>query len=199
MAGLCILRIRTATHVIVLSGEADNTTFRHGEIVEVIMRNRVITCAALLVLLFAACQRSPDAQTNRSEAKKFSTADIAKLRWIEGTWRGSGVDQAPFFERYRFENESTLVVDSFPDDKMDKVGETSLFELKDGRFGNPSYVASSIDDNGIDFEPIPNKAKNSFRWERVSDNVWKAILKWPADGNKPARERVYNMERIPGK
>jgi hypothetical protein len=153
---------------------------------------------ALLVLLFVACQRSPDAQTNRSEAKKFSTADIARLRWIEGTWRGSGVDQAPFFERYRFENESTLVVDSFPDEKLDKIEDTSRFELKDGRFGNPSYVASSIEANAINFEPFAN-AKNSFRWERVSDNAWKAILKWPADGNKPARERVYNMERIPAK
>jgi len=150
---------------------------------------------ALLVFLFAACERSPDAQTNRSDAKKLSTADIAKLRWIEGTWRGSGVDQAPFFERYRFENESTLAVDSFPDEKLDKIEDTSRFELKDGRFGSSSYVASSIDNNGITFEPLAN-AKNSFRWERISENAWKATLKWPADGNKPARERVYNMERM---
>jgi len=156
---------------------------------------RVITHAALLVLLLAACQHSPDAQTNRADAKKFSTADIAKLKWIEGTWRGSGVDQKPFFERYRFENESTLAVDSFPDEKLDKVEDTSRFELKDGVFGNGSYVASSIDDNGINFEPFKD-ANNSFRWERVSDNAWKATLKWPAKDNKPARERVYNMERI---
>ena len=162
------------------------------------MTCKVLTTSALLVLLFAACQRSPDAQTNRSDAKNFSTADIAKLRWIEGTWRGSGVDQAPFFERYRFENESTLAVDSFPDEKLDTVEDTPRFELRDGRFGNSNYVASMIDDNGINFEPVAN-AKNSFRWERVSDNAWKATLKWPAEGNKPARERVYNMDRIPAK
>jgi hypothetical protein len=162
------------------------------------MTNRLIITAALFVLVFAACHHSPEAQTNRPEAKKFSTADVAKLRWIEGTWRGSGADQAPFFERYRFENESTLAVDSFPDEKLEKVDETSRFELRDGRFGNPSYVASSIDDNGIDFQPVAN-AKNSFRWERVSPNAWKATLKWPAEGNKPARERVYNMERMPSK
>lgn len=160
------------------------------------MTYRVIASAVLLVLLFAACKRSPVA--NRTSARNFSTADISKLRWIEGTWRGSGVDQAPFFERYRFENESTLAVDSFPDEKLDKVEDTSRFELKDGRFGNEGYVASSIDDNGINFEPA-GKSKNSFRWERVSDNAWKATLKWPAEGNKPARERIYNMERIQGK
>ena len=159
------------------------------------MTYRVTTFAVLLVLLFAACKRSPVAQTNRPAARSLSTADISKLRWIEGTWRGSGVDQAPFFERYRFENESTLAVDSFPDEKLDKVDDTTRFELKDGTFGNGNYVASSIDDNGINFEPVA--AKNSFRWERVSADTWKATLKWPAQGNKPAGERVYNMERIP--
>ena len=162
------------------------------------MIDKVITSAVVLVLLFAACQRSPDAQANQSATKSFSTAELRKLRWIEGTWRGSGVDQAPFFERYRFENDSTLAVDSFPDEKLDKVEDTSRFELKDGKFGNGSYVASSIDDKGINFEPVAN-ANNSFRWERVSENVWKATLKWPPKGDKPARERVYNMERIPGK
>ncbi len=162
------------------------------------MTYRVTTFAVLLVLLFAACQRSHDAQTNQSATKRFLTTDLSKLRWIEGTWRGSGVDQAPFFERYRFENESTLAVDTFPDEKLDKVEDTSRFELKDGRFGSSNYVASLIDDNGINFEPIA-KAKNSFRWERVSADAWKATLKWPAEGNKPARERVYNMERIQSK
>jgi len=153
----------------------------------------------LLFLLLAACSHnSSDAQTSAPAPKKFSAADVAKLRWIEGTWRGSGVDQAPFYERYRFENETTLAVDSFPDEKLEKVEDTSRFELKDGQFSNPSYAASSIDDKSIDFVPIA-KAKNSFRWERVSDNLWKAILKWPAEGGKPARERVYNMERFPPK
>ena len=162
------------------------------------MTFRITVSAALLLLLLAACQRSPEAQTNRSEATRFSTAEIAKLRWIGGTWRGSGVDQAPFFERYRFENGSTLAVDTFPDEKLDKIEDTTRFELKDGRFGTSDYVASSIDDQGINFEPR-GKARNSFRWERVSDNAWKATLKWPAAGDKPARERIYNMERIPGK
>lgn len=60
------------------------------------------------------------------------------------------------------------------------------------------YAASLIDDTNVEFIPIA-KAKNSFRWERVSDNSWKATLKWPAAGDKPARERVYNMERFPPK
>lgn len=153
--------------------------------------------SVIFALLLTACmQNTPEAQTNTAEPKKFTAADVAKLRWIEGTWRGSGLDQAPFFERYRFENETTLAVDSFPDEKLEKVDDTSRFELKDGQFGSESYAASSIDDTSIDFVPL--KAKNSFRWERVSDNAWKATLKWPGADNKP-RERIYNMERIPAK
>ena len=161
------------------------------------MTRRLITTASLLVLMFAACQRSPEAQNDPPIATNLTTADVARLKWLEGTWRGSGVDQAPFFERYRFENESILAVDTFPDEKLDKVEDTARFELKDGRFGNPHYAASKIEDNAVDFEPIT--AKNSFRWERVSENAWKAILTWPAQGNKPAGERVYNMERIQSK
>jgi hypothetical protein len=152
-----------------------------------------------LLLTAAYGYSSPDVQTGTPAPKKFTTADVAKLRWLEGTWRGSGVDQAPFFERYRFENETTLAVDGFPDEKLEKVDDTSRFELKDGLFGSSYYVASSIDDTSVDFVPIAGKAKNSFRWERVSDNSWKAILKWPAEGGKPARDRIYNMERIPAK
>lgn len=160
--------------------------------------HRLITTAVLLVmLLFAACQRSTETPTNPPVATNFTTADIAKLKWLEGTWRGSGVDQAPFFERYRFENESTLAVDTFPDEKLDKIEDTSRFELKDGKFGNGRYAASAIDNNSVNFEPIT--ANNSFRWERVSDNVWKATLRTRAQGNRPATERIYNMERIPGR
>lgn len=158
----------------------------------------LFSLVVFLLLLVACAAKSPDAQTNRPAPKKFSAAEVAKLRWLEGTWRGSGVDQAPFFERYRFENESTLVVDSFPDEKLDRVEDSTRFELKDGHFGSSNYAASAIDDTSVDFVPIA-KAKNSFRWERVSDNSWKAILEWPAEGDKPARDRIYNMERIPAK
>ena len=49
---------------------------------------------ALAVFTLASCADS--AQTN-----KFTTADLQKLRWIEGTWRGTGDVDKPFFERYR--------------------------------------------------------------------------------------------------
>lgn len=153
-------------------------------------------CFLFLLLLVTSCARHEQQHPSSPAPAKLTTADLAKLRWIEGYWRGSGVDQKPFFERYRFENDTMLSVDSFPDEKLEKADDTSRYELKDGQFTNGSYLASAIDEQGINFEPIAGKAKNSFRWERVSADKWTAILKWPAADGKPARERIYNMERI---
>jgi hypothetical protein len=139
----------------------------------------------------------------RLRLKKVTAADLQKLRWIEGTWRGTGDIDKPFFERYRFESDSVLAVDSFEDETLAKVTDTSRFELKDGEFGGGSeghgYVAKSIDERAIEFGPAVN-VKNGFRWERESResrDVWKATIIFPATGDKPARQRVYKMERWP--
>lgn len=133
-------------------------------------------------------------------AKHITVEDLKKLRWIEGTWRGTGGGVAPFFERYHFENFNTLVVEGLADEKVDKVSETSRFELKDGEFGSNEdgsrSVATALDDNSITFDPV-FKARNTFRFQKESPDSWKAILTWPASEKGPAGERVYNMERWP--
>ena len=150
----------------------------------------------VVVMLCLSCTgKAP--QTATPKPKSLITADLQKLRWIEGSWRGSGVDQPFFFERYRFESDTTLAVDSLKDDK---VTDTTLFVLKDGEFGGGSegsrWVVTAIDDNSITFDPV-TKANNSFRWQRETKDSWKAVLSWPATKDKPAGERVYNMERWP--
>ena len=135
-----------------------------------------------------------------AQTKKFTTADIQNLRWIEGTWRGTGDVDKPFFERYRFEGDTVLAVDSYEHDAtLQKVTDTTRFELKDGEFGGGSegarWVARSIDDRSIEFGPAVN-VKNSFRWERESKDVWKATIMLPANATKPARNLVFKMERI---
>ena len=151
----------------------------------------------LAVLLFCLSCVQAGTQTAISKAKPLTAADLQKLRWIEGSWRGSGDKQAAFFERYRFENETTLAVDSL---EGDKVTDTTLFVLKDGEFGGGNegsrWVATSLDENSILFEPV-TKARNSFSWQRETKDSWKAVIKWPANKDKPAGERVYQMERWP--
>ena len=163
------------------------------------MRN--IYPLTLVVLTLACLQCSAQTPTPTPTTQtKFSVSDLEKLRWIEGTWRGTGDVEAPFFERYRFESPTTLAVDSFTDETLSKVEDTTRFELKDGQFGNGGegsrWTASSMDYQGVNFVPIV-KARNSFRWQRESDNTWTAILKWPPAQGKPGRQRVYKMERWP--
>jgi hypothetical protein len=148
---------------------------------------------------------APTAATPRPTpvAKKITADDLKKLRWIEGTWRGTGVGQGPFFERYSFENPTTLLVEGLADEKVDKVTETGRFELKDGEFGQTNEqgsrsVATALDDNSITFDPV-FKMRNSFRFQKESADSWKAILTWPVSEKGPAGERIYNMERWPKK
>ena len=164
----------------------------------------------LLVGLTASCLGG-GAQTSFKQAGQsnppaampvtdFTTADFKKVRWIEGTWRGTGVGQGPFYERYKFENESTLAVETLEGEKFDQVTDVTRFTLKDGRItggGEGSlYAASAVNDNSITFDPVI-KARNSFRWQRENENSWTAILSWPATDKKPAGQRTYQMERWP--
>jgi len=54
--------------------------------------------------------------------KQITPANLAKLHWIEGTWRGTGGDVPPFYERYKFENDSTLVVETLTDETFWSAG-----------------------------------------------------------------------------
>jgi len=149
----------------------------------------------------AASQSSPVASVTRSPVpKQITPADLTKLRWIEGAWRGTGGEVPPFYERYKFENESTLLVETLEDESLSKVTDVSRFELKDGHFGSGTdasgSVATALDDNSISFAPLGKG--NFFRFQRESDNSWKAILNW-TDKNGAPKERVYLMERLPNK
>lgn len=166
-----------------------------------------VLIVAVLFVFAAAC--SGDAQGEKAGApnpsatpgKNFTAADVAKLKWIEGTWRGMDGDK-PFFERYRIE-ETAMVVEGFEDETLAKVTDTGRFELKDGEFGKTEgekrSAASEITDNYIQFvSAVPGKG-NNFRFEKQNDGTWRAVLEWPATADKPARQKVYIMEPWPKK
>ena len=174
-----------------------------------------LVMAFALALNGAACAgaKSPDVAQQSSATtasptptpapvpKEIVAADLAKLRWIEGSWRGTGGGVPTFYERYKFENDSTLVVEGLADETLKTVNDVSRFELKDGHFGysdgEAGSVAIALDDNAVTFAPL-GKSKNFYRWQRESEIVWKAVLNW-TDKNGVPKERVYLMERWPAK
>ena len=131
-------------------------------------------------------------------AKNLTDADVAKLKWLEGTWKGMDGDK-PFYERYRFEG-SSMVVESLKDEKLE-VEDADRFELVDGEFGKGEAedrsAISEITDNSVQFVPAIKGTGNSFRFERKDENTWNAILEWEANGNQPAGSKVYVMQRVP--
>ncbi len=177
------------------------------------MTNRLCTFLFITVLfVFAgACSKgyvqndttSNLPKTTATPSKNFTPADVAKLKWIEGTWRGMDGDK-PFYERYRIEGTAMIVEALKEDGSAD--GEPGRFELKNGEFGKGEgekrSAASEITDSFIQFVPAttpsgttpPKTGRNSFRFERQSDGTWMAILEWPATADKPARGKVYKME-----
>jgi len=162
----------------------------------ILMKQTLLFVIALLFIGLGGTSKSAD----QLPPKKLTAADLQKLRWIEGTWRGIGDTTPPFFERYRFEGDSVLLVDSFEDETLAKVTDTTRFELKDSEFGGGDsghrYVAVGLDDRAIEFGPSQN-VRNGFRWEKESADVWKATILLPTTKDKPARQIVYKMERWP--
>ena len=155
------------------------------------------------VFVFAACSKgegqknappsAPDAKPQATPSNKFTSADVAKLKWIEGTWQGMNGDE-PFFERYKIE-ESAMVVETLKrDGSVD--GPPERFELKNGEFGKGEgekrSLATEITDTSVQFVPAIQSKGNNFRFVKQADG-WEAILEWPATADKPARQKTYRM------
>jgi uncharacterized protein with LGFP repeats len=167
------------------------------------MRTQTLVIALVAVLFIVIGCSGAKVATNDTQppvsqstpSKKFTAADVAKLKWIEGTWRGMDGDK-PFYERYKIEETAMVVETLKADGSVD--GESERFELKEGEFGkgegDKRSVASEITADHIQFVPaVPGKL-NNFRFERQPNNTWRAVLDWPAKGDKPARQKIYIME-----
>ncbi|MBK8465553.1 MAG: hypothetical protein IPL32_06945 [Chloracidobacterium sp.] len=129
--------------------------------------------------------------------KDVTPADIARIKWLEGTWRGSGEGEEGFYERYKFEDTS-LIVESFEDATLKTVKDRTRYALVNGEFRFTTtdarrVAASEITDDHIQFVPIVGEG-NSYRFERQPGGKWRAVLEWKATADKPAKQTIYMME-----
>jgi hypothetical protein len=129
--------------------------------------------------------------------RDVTTNDIASIKWLEGTWRGAGDGKEPFFERYTFDG-TTLTEESFTDNTLDTVSETTKYVLINGEFRHTSkdakrVAASEITDDHIQFVPVVGGG-NKFRFEKQPKGKWRAVLEFPATADQPAKQITYNME-----
>ena len=177
---------------------------------------QVLIVLALAAAVAAACSTTNSGEPGVSDSEAASSpppaatpsnqlteADVAKLRWLEGSWRGMD-GQKPFFERIHFEG-TTMIVETFSDETLSKAGDRARFELKDGEFGHTvgdqRSAASFITDDSVQFvaappQPGAHPKGSTFRFERQPDGTWNAILTSNASPGRAASEKVYHMEPL---
>ena len=165
------------------------------------------TTLLVIGLALGACERgaepggshAPETGPATTPGAAHSRSEFARLRWLEGTWRGSGAGQPTFYERYTFVDDSTLRAESSPDSTFPDPAEAGSIELRAGRIttggGDMLWAATRLDDRSVRFDPVRG-ARNTFVWTRASDSVWTARLTWRDDEGEP-HELLYTMRRMP--
>ena len=127
----------------------------------------------------------------------LSTADIRKLEWIQGAWKGTGDVPTPFYEQYDLVNDSTLRVLTFTDSTLTVANDSTFQTLRGGRFGNHDkssrYVAKKLDADHAEF--IPVTARNRFIWRKKDQNSWEAVIVISATSTAAAKQLNYVMTR----
>jgi hypothetical protein len=169
---------------------------------------RALRAGPILVALASQVGRAqaPSAAPTASPpvAARLGPRDLGRLRWIVGDWRGvgtAGTTQAPFYERYRLADDSTLVMEGFPDSTFGTASETTRYELRTGRLADAGgrWTAVRLDSLGVEFAAVSG-ARNGFRWERAPGagarpRAWQATI-LSGDRSGTVRQRHYRLERL---
>lgn len=162
-------------------------------------RRQIIALIVYTALILACgCEKMKGAEGGTvMNEKEFSQSDFQKLRWIEGTWRGSDGGKEFFYEGYRFLNETAIEIVFYTDASLTKISGKGMVKLSEKAIINgdesSSWISTSLDERSVHFAPKRN-VRNSFSWEKESADVWIArLIDTDAQGRRT--EKVYRMER----
>lgn len=160
-------------------------------------------CRRSLALLLAcsACGGLPDDHFDTVGAAGRIRAQVKpdalkKLRWIAGTWRGVGEGQAkqdPFYERYVFIDDTTLVVETLTDETLAKVKDRVPYVLRGDSLTTPAGFAAKVAADSVTFS-IRDLETSQFTWRRNGDSTWTAVVT-SLDGDGTRDHFYYRMTR----
>lgn len=141
--------------------------------------------AGWFLLVVIGCKTSPATTTNT-----FVKADLEKLRWMEGNWKGMDGATA-FYEQYIFPNDSTMEITSYEDNDKSSRSKTYFTWKHDHYFLGDSlnWRVDALTRNSVFL--IPNyKAVNKILWQKKNKDSWEAVL------TSPKGVKTYRMERL---
>lgn len=157
-------------------------------------RSSFVLLAGVAAAAGAAPLQSQQAQPAApATAAPATLAQFRELRWLVGSWRGSGGDYPSFFEEYRLVNDSTLQMRAFPDSTFTTPNDSSIIEFRNGRITTRGgrNVAVDIAAHRVTFMREGATA-GGYTWERNSADQWTATLHpQRSDG----RATVYVLRR----
>jgi len=117
-----------------------------------------------------------------SHGPPYAGSDFARLRWLEGTWRGMGAGQPAFFEGYRFISDTSVRILYYADSTLSIVADSGSVLLANGqiehRAGGGLWAATWVSPDSAVFAPKA-AVTNSFSWVRAAADSWTAILRTP--------------------
>jgi hypothetical protein len=154
--------------------------------------------ALVITIAFLSVSRTDGHSQSPPTPATVTPAQFNSLRWLEGTWLGTQNGENPFYEGYRFINDSTIRTFTLQDSTARQPSDSGAIILKHGVVssgsGNTLYVVTALDSTSVHFEPVRN-ARNSFTWTRTSPDSWTATLQWTDQQGTP-QQRIYRMRRL---
>jgi hypothetical protein len=149
---------------------------------------------ALIALAFAL---PASAQKVILPVTRFGTADVAHLKWLEGSWQGDAPGAPTIYERYHFVNDSTIEITYFGDSAFGRETGSGRVYVSVGRVfqtsGPARWGATHVGADGAAWLPQQN-APYAVTWTYQSPNAWTATQR--ASGTGVERTTVYQMRRV---
>jgi hypothetical protein len=171
-------------------------------------RNLAFVLPTLLLLAACGAEKAPEAAPVAAPARpqvpaaRVTVAQFKSMTWLVGRWRGTLNDTMPYYEGYRYANDSSLATYSFTDSTLRTPKVLGQILLRGGKVTNGEegsagwFVVTAIDSNSVHFEPR-GQAMNAYTWKRGPRGSWSATLTWNDAAGRPM-ERTYQMKRLDG-
>ncbi len=119
-------------------------------------------------------------------APTISFERFKQVRWVVGSWKGSGGGYAAFYETYDMVDDSTMRRYSWTDSTFRSASDSARFEWRAGRLSQVRngrrFPALKFTGDTVQWQPP------GATWIRTSKDAWTAIL---AGGGT-----VYTLVRI---
>ncbi|MBC7897990.1 MAG: hypothetical protein H7066_21390 [Cytophagaceae bacterium] len=133
---------------------------------------RIVSSSIALVLVVAATSA-----TAQDRVANISFERFKQLRWVVGSWKGSGGNYPAFYESYDMVDDSTMRRYSWSDSTFSSKQDSARFEWRAGRLAQVrngrAFPALKFTGDTLQWQPP------SATWIRTSSDAWIAIL---ADG-----------------